>query len=483
MRTPGLAAFLAALGDVPHSTDAALCAQKSRDFHWFSPILREALRGRVAEAVVAPRTEGEVMRVARAAARARVPLTCRGAGTGNFGQAVPLKGGAVLDLSDLTGIRRLDPFRLRAAAGETLLGIDRAAQADVRAELRIHPSTRRTATLGGFIAGGHAGVGSVSCGILRDPGNILAVRIVTAEEEPRVLEITGTAVETVHHAYGVNGIITEVELPLARAEPWVECIVAFATFAGAARFGLALALADGIVKKLVSPIAAPLTRFFGPLRPACPEGAAVVLAMVSEVSLHAMRGLAAEMGGQVTLEAAEGEGPDRVPLYEYAWGHTHFQAIKADRRYTYLICIFPAEGTLEAIERVESELRHELWMHLECVRFGGRPTAQGVPVLLYEGKQQLARLTAALERLGCRVANGHTWFLQNGGMKRIDASQLAFRRETDPMGLLNPGKIAGLDEGVEVSGGAADLPASGWVFECEDARRPLSPHGDARIAF
>ncbi|MCS6855895.1 MAG: FAD-binding oxidoreductase, partial [Elioraea sp.] len=303
-RADDLASFLAALGDIPHSTDPALCAQRSRDFHWFSPILRESLRGRMAEAVVAPRTEAEVIRVARAAARHRIPLTCRGAGTGNFGQAVPLKGGAVLDLSDLKGIRALDPFRLRAAAGETLLGLDRAAQAEARAELRIHPSTRRTATLGGFIAGGHAGVGSVTWGILRDPGNILAIRIVTAEEEPRVREITGPAIETVHHAYGVNGIITEVEMPLTRAEAWVECVLAFATFADAARFGLALASADGMVKKLVSPIAAPLTRFFGPLRAACPDGAAVVLAMVAEPSLAALRDLAAEMGGTVTLEAA-----------------------------------------------------------------------------------------------------------------------------------------------------------------------------------
>lgn len=464
MTTPGLSSFLAAIGDIPHSTDPALCAQRSRDFHWFSPILRAALRGRVAEAVVAPRSEAEVIDVARAAARHRVPLTCRGAGTGNFGQAVPLKGGAVLDLSDLKGIRALDPFRLRAAAGETLLGLDRAAQAEARAELRIHPSTRRTATLGGFIAGGHAGVGSVTWGILRDPGNILAIRIVTLEEEPRVREITGSAIETVHHAYGVNGIITEVEMPLARAEAWVECVVAFATFADAARFGLALASADGMVKKLVSPIAAPLTRFFGPLRPACPEGAAVVLAMVAEPSLAALRDLAAEMGGTVTLEAAEGEGPDQVPLYEYAWGHTHFQAIKADRRHTYLICIFPPHETLETITRVEAELGEELWMHLECVRFAGRPTAQGVPVLLYEGREQLARLTAALERLGCKVANGHTYFLQNGGMKRIDEAQIAFRRETDPFRLLNPGKIAGVDEVAGAEGGAADLPASGWAY-------------------
>ncbi len=40
------------------------------------------------------------------------------------------------------------------------------------------------------------------------------------------------------------------------------------------------------------------------------------------------RDLAADMGGEGTLDTAETEGPDRVPLYEYTWRHARFQAIK-----------------------------------------------------------------------------------------------------------------------------------------------------------
>lgn len=116
----------------------------------------------------------------------------------------------------------------------------------------MHPSTRRAATIGGFVGGGRAGVGSCAWGILRDRGNLLGLEVVSVEEDPRTVQLTGDRVNLVHHAYGSNGIITEVELPLAPAWPWPECIVLFPEFMTAVRFAHALATADGIPKKLVS---------------------------------------------------------------------------------------------------------------------------------------------------------------------------------------------------------------------------------------
>ena len=39
------------------------------------------------------------------------------------------------------------------------------------------------------------------------------------------------------------------------------------------------------------------------------------------------------------------------------------------------------------------------------------------------------------------IFNPHRYTLEEGGMKQTDAIQLAFKRETDPQGLLNPGKM------------------------------------------
>ncbi len=99
-----LAAFLAEIGDVPTITDTQVVRRRSRDFFWYSPILNSELHGKSAEVVVAPRHEADVIAIARAAAREGVPLTPRGGGTGNYGQAVPLNGGALVDFSLMTHI-------------------------------------------------------------------------------------------------------------------------------------------------------------------------------------------------------------------------------------------------------------------------------------------------------------------------------------------------------------------------------------------
>ena len=84
-------------------------------------------------------------------------------------------------------------------------------------EQRLHPSTKRSATIGGFVAGGSGGVGSVTWGGLREPGNVLAARVVTLEETPRAIELRGDAAQKINRAYGTTGIITALEMPLAPA--------------------------------------------------------------------------------------------------------------------------------------------------------------------------------------------------------------------------------------------------------------------------
>src|SRR6516225_1402165 len=243
--------LLSAVDGVPVITDPVAVRRRSRDFFWYSPILNEELNGKSADVIVAPRDEADIVRVVAACARRRIPITVRAGGTGNYGQAVPLEGGVLLDVTGLSAVEWHRPGIVRAQAGAKMHDID-AMTRPAGWELRMHPSTKRTATIGGFVAGGSGGIGSVTYGGLREPGNILAARIVTAEEQPRVVELRGDAAQKINRAYGTTGIITALEMPLAPAWNWIDVIVVFNDFISAVRFGQELALADGVTKKLDS---------------------------------------------------------------------------------------------------------------------------------------------------------------------------------------------------------------------------------------
>ena len=71
-------------------------------------------------------------------------------------------------------------------------------------------------------------VRSVGAVAWRTPsGAVLGLRVVTAEPSPRTLELRGRDVFPVVHAYGTNGVVTEVEVPLAEAQPWWDGVYAF----------------------------------------------------------------------------------------------------------------------------------------------------------------------------------------------------------------------------------------------------------------
>ncbi len=437
----------ASLGDIPMVTEPTKVQLKSRDFYWYSPVLKRQLESVRADLVVEPRDEAEVIRALRACHRHRVPVTVRGGGTGNYGQAMPLKGGVVLDLSRLDKIKEIAPGRVRAEAGAKLARIDQLCQADSAQELRFHPSTLKMGTIGGFVAGGSSGVGSITWGILRDRGNILGLRVITMEEQPRALELRGDAIQKVNHAYGTNGVITEVEMPLAPAHPWVDLMVGFDDFMTAARFADALARQDGLPKKLITPLAAPIAElYFRPLKSRIPDGTSVVLLMIAEPWLEAFRDVLAMWPGKILLERAA-DDPKRkgLPIYELSWNHTTLHALRIDPTITYLQILYPPPGHLELVEKMHRHFGDEVMTHLEFVRFDGQIACFGLPIVRFTTEQRLDEIIRFHEDHGCPIFNPHAYTLEEGGMKQVDHSHLAFKREADPLGLLNPGKMLGWD--------------------------------------
>jgi FAD/FMN-containing dehydrogenase len=442
-------AFAAALGGIPTERDPALVRQKSRDFYWYSPVLKARLRGVTADIVVLPRTEAEVIEVLRTCHAARIPVTPRGGGTGNYGQAMPLSGGVVLDLLALSDIGPLQEGVLRVGAGAKLGEIERHCR-PLGWELRMFPSTRRTATIGGFVAGGSGGVGSINFGQLREPGTLLGARVVTMEAAPRVLELRGAEVNRVHHAYGTNGIITALDLAMAPAQVWIDYIVGFGEFAALAHFAQEIARADGIAKRLCTAVDGAVAAYFRQLRDAVRPGEALGLFLIAAQSAGPFEALLAARGGRLCrkLTEAEIEAAGAVPAFEFTWNHTTLQALKVDRTITYLQSRF---ASLAAVEEVVRDYGDELPMHLEFIRVGGEVAVAGLPLVRFRTEARLRDIIADLERRGVDIFDPHTFILEDGGMKQTDPAQLAFKRSADPLGLLNPGKMRGWDEAQEAA--------------------------------
>jgi FAD/FMN-containing dehydrogenase len=433
--------FLADISGINMTTDLIDRRRRSRDYFWYSPILYESLKDKLADVVVTPRDEAEVVRVAAACAKYGIPLTVRGGATGNYGQCVPLEGGVVLDMALLNRIEWQKPGLVRVQAGAKLFDIDAATRPN-GFELRMHPSTKRSAQIGGFVAGGSGGVGSVTFGGMREPGNIVAARIVTLEPTPRVVELRGDAAQKISRAYGTTGIIIVLEMPLAPAQSWFDVIVAFDDLIGAVRFGQTIAMADGIVKKLLSPIQWPLPQHFAAFRSYCPDGKSLLLGMIGEMSLESFETLLAATGGEITYKAPSEDVLGKTPLYEHTWNHTTLQILKNDRGVTYLQCLYPHDRITDAAAQLDEQFGDEVRQHLEFIRLNGYMTASGIPVVRYRSPERLYEIMAAFETAGVMIANPHVVTLEDGSRyKRVDADQLGFKHEVDPTGLLNPGKM------------------------------------------
>jgi FAD/FMN-containing dehydrogenase len=94
--------------------------------------------------------------------------------------------------------------RGRAQAGIRLSDLEKATR-PLGWELRCMPSTWRSATLGGLYGGGFGGIGSINYGPLGSRGNVLGIKAITFEEEPKLVELRGAEALLLHHMWGTNG--------------------------------------------------------------------------------------------------------------------------------------------------------------------------------------------------------------------------------------------------------------------------------------
>lgn len=432
------------IGAVQSTIDERQRKIKSSDFHWYSPVLTPQLKDCLADVVVQPQSEEEIATVAAAAARHGIPITVRGGGTGNYGQSVPLKGGIVLDMIRFNKVVSVDEGSIRVQSGAFIKSALDAALATGQ-QLMMYPSTMKSATIGGYLGGGFAGIGSVRHGIIRDSGMIQSLRIMTVEADPKILTLSGDDVRFVFHAWGTTGVIVDAQLKLVPAETWIDCIATFPTYGDVIAFGNAAFDSDldlfllSAVEKRFAPFYKKLQAYFDGSRHA-------MFSMVNQKDVDRFFALAAQFGGQRSMAVNESESEDARlrRIHETAFNHTTLMALQVERHWTYLQIVMPNPFQPELVEAQLARFGDEVLMHHEYTKEHGRCRIGGLPLIRYTTEDRLNAIMRSFEDDGCTINNPHIFKLEDGGRFDPEGRKMAFRKRVDPMGLMNPGKLRSL---------------------------------------
>jgi FAD/FMN-containing dehydrogenase len=423
-------------------TAPAVVERLSHDFYWYSPVLRPMLAGKNGDIAIQPISVDEILAILRFAGQHEIPVTVRGAGTGNYGQCVPLQGGIVLDLALMDKLEEITADGVAICQPGLRLGVLETEARRLNWELRMYPSTLVKASVGGFLGGGSGGVGSVTHGGLRDFDTVRAFEIVTMEDEPRVVKHEGAAVHEILHAWGTNGILSRIWFALAPAVEWVQCTVVFDTYDQAFTFTEAIATDPQWIKRLATVFEWPIPSFFAPIKSAVREQKSMALLMIAKDQSVALIDKARCAGGELTFSAAY-EGPRTLPLLsDYTWNHTTLWAMKADANYTYLQCGFSPTECREQFRTLRERFGNEILFHIEFMKNGDGIVIPGaIPVVRFSTEERLNEMITFCRSIGVFVANPHVNYLEDGGRFRPDNIQLMAKQKYDPRGLLNPGKM------------------------------------------
>ncbi|MEO0380322.1 MAG: FAD-binding oxidoreductase, partial [Pseudomonadota bacterium] len=390
--------------------------------------------------VARPKTAKEMARTLAMAHAHNAPVVLRGGGTGNYGQAVPMEGGLIIDTTAMNAVLEVGDGFVRAQAGTLMADINTELEASGQ-EMAMFPSTKDIATVGGFVAGGSAGIGSIANGALRDPGNIISLTAMSVEKTPQKRTFDGVDALHIHHAWGLNGVILDVTLRTVPKREWVGCIATFDSYEAAYATGLAIAEADNIARKLLTTVDARICAYFPKLDGHIRAGKHLLVSMIPIEDREAFAALIKDQGGHVDLMLTDGEreGLGLPHVYDFSYNHTTLQVLKADRSATYQQVGCPVPPDPAAIAALRPKLGDDVWMHHEFARVGGDIVTFDLPIIWFTTPERLVEINATYEANGFPVYDAHTWNVEGGGLK-ADYNHLAWKKRMDPKGLLNAAK-------------------------------------------
>lgn len=455
-----LADLRKAVGDENILTGSDEVMRVIKDNSWLSPILAQDLdRRREIEgptlgvlAVATPTSEQAVVALAEAAVRYRVPVTPRGSGTSNFGLVTPTAGGLILDLRSLRSEARLEGDGITAGAGTTPAVMERTARREGR-ELTVLTTTYVSATVGGWVAGGHVGLGSSVFGSVWDD-NVVAARIVTFSDRPEVRSLRGPELIPIFHTFGVAGVLTEVTFRTDRAHGWQEAIASFKTFEAASEFVQAISVDRTFRHRAVTAQERELMPAFRALDlPARADNQPGVLMIIDQDQTDSVRTLADSFGGTVALwQKWEPKPSDKPSIASMVYGHRMLWVKKLFPQAAFIHMYFDPKSPRVHADAIKARFGEQVLLEMKFIRSPrmlgvlGFDTSDTLPaavatVVQGEDPEILGQVMEFCADEGIQIQNSHTNVIEDSGIFPDPTPIVDFKAEIDPYGLLNPGKL------------------------------------------
>ena len=469
----------------------------SQDIGVMPPLVRPFIRAGLPGAIVRPRTEQQAVEIVTACRANGVPLVVRAAATSGYGGVLPRDGALVVDVTGWRDVVEVDEQAqtVRCQAAAIWEDVDKVL-ADHGLELRLHPSSYPSSTVGGWLAQGGSGFGSFEYGSIAEC--VVSARVIMPEGDVR--DLAGDEVrDIVADAEGTTGIIVEATLRVRPLEATEVRLVSLpdaaslaALFADVRRDGVPLWSVTFLnpaslrLKKLLpgrschSHEAADIaheTRLAASL----PETYVALIAFpASRASVvdPALARLVAAHGGTFL--------PQEVAMHEWEGRTAPMRLKRLGPSIIPTEVVVPLENLAAALAEIDAKIAQEFILEGmvgadgRVVLLGFIPHDERTFAFNVAFALSLSVMNIAKRNGGSGYATGLYFRKEAEGLLGADKVEKirAFRREHDPSHIMNPGKVvSGLGEG----GGAIDALMSaasaldGVIRPIANAAKPQRP--------
>ncbi len=174
------------------------------------------------DAIVQPQTPEEISALYKFCQKKKIPLVPRGAGTSGYGGAIPRKGGIVVDTRRMDNILEIDEENMTVLVEPGISWANLQFELNKKGlDIRCYPSSGLSATIGGWIAQGGDGIGSLKYGNIND--NVVKLEVVL----PNGKIVQTKDLDLFCDTEGILGIITKAKIEIKTLMPMKVIVSSF----------------------------------------------------------------------------------------------------------------------------------------------------------------------------------------------------------------------------------------------------------------